>query len=59
MGQCSCRCPDVNHVEAGCRNHQIILDGITLGTIGRTDAHDPAVVEVDNEIHKEDGETAS
>ena len=35
-----------------------ILDKITMGTIGRVDAHDPAVVETDEEIHKEVWEAA-
>ena len=34
-----------------------ILDRITVGTIGRVDAHDPVVVEAD-EIHKQVWETA-
>ena len=34
-----------------------LLDGITVGTIGRTDTHDPAVVEADEEIHKQVWET--
>ena len=28
-----------------------ILDGVTVGTIRRADAHDPAVAEADEEIH--------
>ena len=33
MGQCSCRCPDQSHIEAGHRNHvKSILDGVTVGT---------------------------
>ena len=35
-----------------------ILDGVTVGTIGRADAHDPAVVDADEEIHKQIQETA-
>ena len=35
-----------------------ILDGITMGTIGRADAHDPVVAEADEEIHKQVWETA-
>ena len=35
-----------------------ILDRITVGTIGRVDAHDPAVVEVEEEIHKQVWENA-
>ena len=35
-----------------------ILDGISVGTIGRADAHDPLVVEADEEIHKQVWETA-
>ena len=30
-----------------------ILDRITMGTIRRVDAHDPVVVEADEEIHKQ------
>ena len=30
-----------------------IMDGVTMGTIRRADAHDPAVAEVDEEIHKQ------
>ena len=30
-----------------------ILDRVTMGTIGRVDAHDPAVAEADEEIHKQ------
>ena len=35
-----------------------ILDGTTLGTIERVDAHNPVVVEADEEIHKQVWETA-
>ena len=35
-----------------------IPDGVTMGTIGRADAYDPAVVEADEEIHKHAWETA-
>ena len=35
-----------------------ILDGIMVGTIGRADAHNPVVVEADEEIHKQVQETA-
>ena len=35
-----------------------ILDGVTMGTIGRVDAHNPAVAEADEEIHEEVLETA-
>ena len=35
-----------------------ILDGITVGTIGRVDAHNPVVVEADEEIHKQVWDTA-
>ena len=35
-----------------------ILDGITVGTTKRADAHYPAVVKVDEEIHKPVQETA-
>ena len=35
-----------------------ILDGITVGTIGRADAHNPAAVEADEGIHKQVWETA-
>ena len=34
-----------------------ILDGITVGTTGRADAHNPMVVEADKEIHKQVWET--
>ena len=34
------------------------LDGVTVGTIGRADAHDPVVAEADEEIHKQIWETA-
>ena len=34
-----------------------ILDEITMGTIGRVDAHNPVVVEADKEIHKQVWET--
>ena len=36
-----------------------ILDGFTVGTIGRLDAYDPAVAEADEYIHKQVQETAS
>ena len=29
-----------------------ILDGVTLGSTGRVDVHDPVVAETDKEIHK-------
>ena len=29
-----------------------ILDGFTMGTMERTDAHDPVVAKADKEIHK-------
>ena len=29
-----------------------ILDGVTIGTIGRADAHDLVVAEADEKIHK-------
>ena len=35
-----------------------ILDEVTVGTIGRADAHNPAVAEADEEIHKQVWETA-
>ena len=35
-----------------------ILDRITMGMIGRSNAHDPAGVEADEEIHKQVQETA-
>ena len=35
-----------------------ILVGITIGTIGRVDAYDPAVAEADEKIHKQVWETA-
>ena len=35
-----------------------ILDGVTIGTVGRADAHDPAVAEADKRIHKQVEETA-
>ena len=35
-----------------------ILDGVTIGNIGRADAHDPAVVEANEKIHKQVEETA-
>ena len=35
-----------------------ILDGVTVGTTKRADAHDPAVAEADKEIHKPFQETA-
>ena len=31
---------------------KFILDGVTVGTIGRADAHDPMVTEADERIHK-------
>ena len=34
-----------------------ILDGVTIETIGRSDAHDPVVPEVNEEIHKQVEET--
>ena len=34
------------------------LDGITMGTIGRADAHNPTVAEADEEIHMQVWETA-
>ena len=30
-----------------------ILDGVTMGMTERADAHDPAVAEADEEIHKQ------
>ena len=35
-----------------------ILDGVTIGTIGRADAHDPVVAEANEMIHKQVEETA-
>ena len=35
-----------------------ILDRVTVGTLGRVDAHDKAVVEADEQIHKQVWETA-
>ena len=35
-----------------------ILNGVTMGTIGRVDAHDPVVAEADEEIYKQVWETA-
>ena len=35
-----------------------ILNGITIGTVGRADAHGLAVVEADKRIHKQGEETA-
>ena len=29
-----------------------ILDGVTMGSTGRVDAHDPMVAETNEEIHK-------
>ena len=37
---------------------QSILAGVTLGTIGRADAHDPVVAEADEEMHKQVWQTA-
>ena len=30
-----------------------ILDGVTVGSTGRANAHDPVVAEADEEIHKQ------
>ena len=35
-----------------------ILDGVTVGTTKRADAHDPVVAQADEEIHKPFQETA-
>ena len=35
-----------------------ILDGVTMGTTERADAHDPLVAKADEEIHKPVQETA-
>ena len=35
-----------------------ILDGVTLGSTGRADAHDPVVAETDEEINKQVWEAA-
>ena len=35
-----------------------ILDGVTMGTTERADAHDPVVAKADEEIHKPFQETA-
>ena len=35
-----------------------ILDGVTIGTIGRADAHDMAVAEANKRIHKQVEESA-
>ena len=35
-----------------------VLDRVTIGTIGRTDAHDLAVAEANERIHKQVEETA-
>ena len=35
-----------------------ILEGVTVGTMGRADAHDPGVAEADEEQHKQVQETA-
>ena len=34
------------------------MDGVTVGTRGRVDPHDPVVAEADEEIHKQFWETA-
>ena len=36
-----------------------ILDGVTIGTMGRADAHDPMVAEADERIHKQVGRSCS
>ena len=35
-----------------------IMDRVTVGIIGRADAHDPAVAEANEKIHKQVEETA-
>ena len=35
-----------------------ILDGVTIGSIGRADAHDPVVAEANERTHKQGEETA-
>ena len=40
-------------LKLGAETMKSILDRITLGSIGRVDTHDPAVVEADEEIHKQ------
>ena len=35
-----------------------ILDGVTVGTAGRADAHDPMVAKADKRIHQQVEETA-
>ena len=37
---------------------KFILDGVTMGSTGRADAHNPVVEENDEEIHKQVQEAA-
>ena len=59
MWQCSCRCPEPSHIEAGhAETVKSILDGVTVGTTKRADAHDLVVAKADEELHKLVQETA-
>ena len=53
MGQCSHRCPELD-----AENVESILDGVTVQTIERLDAHDLTMAKADEEIHKQVWETA-
>ena len=46
------------HQKLNAEAVKAILDGVTIGTTGRADAHDPAVAEADEKIHKQVEETA-
>ena len=47
----------MSHIEAECRNMKSIMDGVTVGTTKRADAHYLVVAKADKEIHKPVQET--
>ena len=57
MEQCSCRCPELGHIKLDVETVKSILDGVTIGTVGRADANNPALAEADEEMHKQVLET--
>ena len=50
----------LSHVtsELNAETVKSILDGVTIGTAGRADAHDPVVAEANERIHRQVKETA-
>ena len=46
------------YIKAECRTVKSILDGVTMGTAGRPDAHDPMVGEANGGVHQQVKQTA-